>query len=361
MRLNFTITAEDPETVRQALAIQPGQRLLCLCSAGDTPLNLLKYDPASVDAIDINPAQVHLGILKAISLKELPFGKYRHLLGIEGHSGAATAAYALVRPFLPVETRRFWDSHRRLVARGLLWQGRVQRLFRLVRKALGALGMRRLLTELVQLRTPTDIASFERRYINGRPYRWLWRALLNEFTYRVFCAKEARQRLGPAVSGRQFFMERVAFAVSRAPVASAYMLPQILGCYPDDVYPPYLDPAEIDMIRQRVDRIRFHVGDVGSYLRTSGADSFDGISLSNLGDWLTGEQLQTLLTISAAAVRSGGRILAYSRIAPVELSGLASAGLRPLPELAVWLAATDRTGYYPHLLVLEVKKGESLH
>src|SRR6185312_14863293 len=111
-------------------------------------------------------------------------------------------AYEIARSGLPVQTRLFWDSHRPWIAGGLLWQGRAQRLFRLIRTALRPLGAGRLVTELAELRTPDQVAGFKRRYIDGRPYRWLWAAVLNGLTYRVFCAKEARERLGPSVSGR---------------------------------------------------------------------------------------------------------------------------------------------------------------
>ena len=295
-----------------------------------------------------------MGILKALALRILPLDQFKALLGLHADPAVAMRAYGVVRSSLPSATKNFWDSHTVFIRRGILWQGRVQRLLALVRRTLQLVGMSEVLSEFEAIQTSEEAIAFRKRYVEARPYRWIWAGILNELTYLLFSTKDARRRLGSQVSGRQFLMQRMHFALSRAPVARDFLLPQMLGYYPQGVYPTYLAPEHVDLIRERVDRIRFHTGEISEHLKSLTENSLDGVSLSNVADWLNFKQFTNVIEMSLRATRDGGRILAYSRIAPINLRGLDD--MRLLIDLGKSLAATDRTGYYPHILVVETKK-----
>lgn len=128
----FSITLDDHRTVSEALRPLPGDRILCLASAGDTPLNLLVHDPAEVVAVDIARPQLHLASLKAAAVTALTLDDLGLFLGVRergrGRAAERWAIYRSLRADLCPDARVFWDDHPALIRHGVLWRGAVQRI-----------------------------------------------------------------------------------------------------------------------------------------------------------------------------------------------------------------------------------------
>src|SRR4051812_47794190 len=82
-RLLFTHSWEDPQSDRVALAPLTGMRVVAITSGGCNVLSLLIDDPARIHAIDINPAQSALLVLKIAAIRALDLTSYRSFLGID--------------------------------------------------------------------------------------------------------------------------------------------------------------------------------------------------------------------------------------------------------------------------------------
>ena len=107
---------EDPAVDRQALDLQPNDRVLVITSAG---CNALDYalTGAEVLAVDANPRQNHLLELKRAGISTLGFDAFFTLFG-EGGSKYYLDIYRALRPQLPEPAREFWDREIRLFAPG---------------------------------------------------------------------------------------------------------------------------------------------------------------------------------------------------------------------------------------------------
>jgi S-adenosylmethionine-diacylglycerol 3-amino-3-carboxypropyl transferase len=103
---------EDPAVDRQALDLQPSDRVLVITSAG---CNALDYalTGAEVLAVDANPRQNHLLELKRAGIRALGFGAFFSLFG-EGGSPYCQDVYRLLRPELSDPAQEFWDREIRL-------------------------------------------------------------------------------------------------------------------------------------------------------------------------------------------------------------------------------------------------------
>jgi S-adenosylmethionine-diacylglycerol 3-amino-3-carboxypropyl transferase len=107
-------------------------RVLMVASAGENALSLLTQDiVASIDAVDINPAQLHLCELRRTALEHLTRDEQLRLLGADpsiprpAGESERLALYEQLRPHLPQPTRAFWDAHRNQdIAFGLHHVGR---------------------------------------------------------------------------------------------------------------------------------------------------------------------------------------------------------------------------------------------
>jgi S-adenosylmethionine-diacylglycerol 3-amino-3-carboxypropyl transferase len=103
---------EDPAVDRQALDLQPSDRLLVITSAG---CNALDYalTGAEILAVDANPRQNHLLELKRAGIRALGFDAFFALFG-EGGSPYCFDIYRALRAELPDAARDFWDREIRL-------------------------------------------------------------------------------------------------------------------------------------------------------------------------------------------------------------------------------------------------------
>ena len=67
----FTRVFEDHEVDRRAIAIERGDDVLVIASAGDTALDAVAWGAGTVVAVDSNPAQLHLLALKVAAVSSL--------------------------------------------------------------------------------------------------------------------------------------------------------------------------------------------------------------------------------------------------------------------------------------------------
>ncbi|MEO3923322.1 DUF3419 family protein [Micromonosporaceae bacterium B7E4] len=128
--VTFAITLDDHRVIERALRPRPGDRVLCLASAGDTPLNLLAQHPAEIIAVDRDPGQLALAELKAAALACLSPDEVHRFLGIRA-ADDRLRLYAALRPRLRPATAAFWDEWPALVRDGVVWCGAINRMARI--------------------------------------------------------------------------------------------------------------------------------------------------------------------------------------------------------------------------------------
>src|SRR5262245_52521744 len=63
---------EDPEVDMAAMELAEGQRIVAIASGGCNVLAYLTRAPASIDAVDLNPAHIALNRLKLAAVSRLP-------------------------------------------------------------------------------------------------------------------------------------------------------------------------------------------------------------------------------------------------------------------------------------------------
>jgi S-adenosylmethionine-diacylglycerol 3-amino-3-carboxypropyl transferase len=107
-------------------------RVLMIASSGENVLSLLTDDRiGSIDALDINPAQLHLCELRRTALHQLERDEQLRLVGAdpsrkrEEDEVMRLALYNRMRAWLPEDARAFWDARcEREVAFGVHHVGR---------------------------------------------------------------------------------------------------------------------------------------------------------------------------------------------------------------------------------------------
>ncbi|MCK5374256.1 MAG: DUF3419 family protein [Alphaproteobacteria bacterium] len=102
---------EDPEVDIPALKINEHSHIMSICSGGCNILNYLTESPASVTAIDLNPAHVALGRLKIAALKHLPdYESFFLFFGCADNPENITNYDTYIAPHLDKFSRDYWEK-----------------------------------------------------------------------------------------------------------------------------------------------------------------------------------------------------------------------------------------------------------
>src|SRR5262245_20162604 len=100
---------EDCALDQSALKIGPRDRVVTITSAGCNSLNYLLFDPARVDAVDLNPHQTALLELKLAAIRKLQYHDFFAMFGT-GRVAKHREKYAQsLRPLLSSRSRKIWD------------------------------------------------------------------------------------------------------------------------------------------------------------------------------------------------------------------------------------------------------------
>jgi S-adenosylmethionine-diacylglycerol 3-amino-3-carboxypropyl transferase len=246
-------------------------------------------------AIDANPNQNHLLRLKMKALQRLEYTDYAAFIGLfPGSERSRLAVLGELSKDLPEETRPWIWRGREAILRGILYQGRWERFYRLVSK----------LAHLMRGRAIDRLFSFNELEEQRRFVREQWDCFWWRRTFDLLCSTGvSRWFLGdPAyyahvdVSVGQFLYGRMKASLERTLARNNFMLSLVFrGRLSEEDLPPHLTPAGFETIRGRLDRIRIETRDLISYVEAEDSPCFSRFSLSDVPSFLTQGSFARLL------------------------------------------------------------------
>ena len=337
---------EDADVLAQALAVRPGDRVLSICSAGDNALALLIDDPAEVVAVDLNPSQVACLALRVAAFRQLTHPELLELVGARP-SRQRGALYQQCRPALDADARAFWDGRPDHVAGGIGQAGSFERFFRTFRRRILPLAHRRATVE--RLLAGGGTAENRRRWYDARWDSWRWRTLFAVATSRAVLGRAryptAFSQVEGGVAGR--LLARVREVATATDPADNPYLQGVLRDAPTAL-PRYLRPEHFEAIRDRLDRLRWHLGPLEDALA---AGPFAAFNLSDVCEYLDPATAADLLDRVADAARPGARLALWNVLADRR----PSARWRRLDALSETLHQRDKAPFYTAFHVAEVR------
>ncbi len=291
--LQYSCCNEDTQSELQALEVG-GKRVLSIAAAGGRALSLLLGDPSSVLAVDRNPAQVHLGRLKVAAIAGLERTDYLAFVGISP-SATRLAVYERLRAELDTEARGYWDGRRAAIAAGILHSGRCERSIARVAPVLRRL-LARDIARLQATQTLEEQGVLAEELLQRYPVRLLMSLIFNPLSGRFVLRDpvyygEARRDAGA------YLRARLIESLQNHRMDECFVLNLFLDGHlkKSKSLPLHLSEGNYQLVRSRLDRIRFETTDVIEHLRKQDPASLDAFSLSDLGGYLTTEQFSELL------------------------------------------------------------------
>lgn len=360
-RLFFAQVREDPLLEIEALAPAANSTTVVVSSGGCTALSLVACGAGRVISVDSNATQNHLVELKAQAVRQLEPGALLGFLGATSTPRAwRIADYGALRPALSPDARKYWDSRRKIIGKGLLNSGVSETFIRVVVHALRMLvHPASLIDRLLSCDTLAEQRALYEKEWNTRRWKMLFKVLLSR---RVF-----NRTYDPAffqnVENGDFathFHRLMEHALCEIPVASNYFLHHMLrGTYRTAIVggvPPYLDRAAHAATRERLDDLELVDGGYAEYLATCDDDSVDAFALSNICEWLDDEQINYLFSQIVRVARPDARLCFRNFVGHTEVPRAFHSTIREDVEAGRAAIKRDRSCLQARFVTCRVEK-----
>lgn len=307
-KLNFTSANEDGTSELKALCTTPPRRLLCLTGSGTRPLDMLLGGAAEVIALDLNPAQNELLRLKIAAIRTLDAGDLFTYLGLAGLPQDRMNLHIRVSQALSGTSRAFWAQNSRLIANGVWYAGLWEKVLRL-----GARGIRlirgRNVAQLFSAPTLSEQATIWHRHFDD----WIWRASIRTLGRRWFWTHVIGEPGGAFLPPSAEIELRLRTSFNHAAETFFFrdsdFASLILRGYhePPHAIPLHLMPGQLEIVRDRLDRIRIVEGGLHQ-LDALGIRDVDAFSLSDFGSYCTLQDYAACWRGIHAAAAAGARV-----------------------------------------------------
>lgn len=296
---DFGFSQEDFKTEQAVLDLQPGDRLLCIASGGEVPLNLLcSHRDVEITAVDISAAQIYLCRLKLLAALHINFPLNGYFLGYGNMNKKQriTLFQTHLFPLLTEEEKQFWVRHRAAIEKGVINAGRFERYLRqlqwMAKTLIGTKNIRQLLacTNLEEQQ-----ALFAEKITTRKSVRLLFQWAFHPAVYRNRGLQAKALQHATEDTGKKYFNSFRNFCTT-TPAKRNYFLHYFLlgACQTPEAFPDYLHEEGRTLLAERAHRLCFQQRSFVDVLQDNEKGFFNKVHLSNIGDWLSEEEFQTL-------------------------------------------------------------------
>lgn len=309
-RISYSACNEDSHSELDALRIDPSKRVLCITAGGGRVLNLLVARPKEIVAVDVNPTQNYLLELKIAAMRALDYEPYLAFLGVRP-SHNRLEVYETFRSSLSPAAQGYFESHPKLVARGALYQGSLERFLVHVARIshlVRPFWIRRLFRCV-------DVAE-QRRFLEGWDNR-LWRFVVETLSRRSLLELFSRDPgfwrfVPPEVPLHRRIFDRIHRYLSNHLARESHLLQLVF--FARYIYEPampiYLQPESFAQVRAALGttRITQVTAPVTRVLADAGDRSFDAYSIADVSSYLSEGDFGGLMDEILRTARPGARL-----------------------------------------------------
>ena len=306
-RLSYSFGNEDWKTESRALKIKPDDRVICITASGDRPLHLLMEDCTELTSIDLNPIQNHLLNLKIAAMRCFDYEDYLAFLGATPKDNRREDLEKLFA-FMQSETAQFWAKHKKMINKGVLYQGAVERLTKIV-----AFVFNLLRKKTIRRLFDFDDIEEQKKFVSEHWDRLWWRkgfefALNKKVSRFIINDPGLQMNLEDSMSPGKYIYTRINESMKRTLVRENLLLSLVFkGKVDSPAYPPYLLKEGVDKIKSRLDRLSVKTQDIVSYLEEAPDNSIDCFSLSDVVSYITKDETKRLFRAIKRTAKPGAR------------------------------------------------------
>jgi S-adenosylmethionine:diacylglycerol 3-amino-3-carboxypropyl transferase len=284
--INYSSTNEDSNSEIQALDIKKSDTVLCITGSGGRSLDLLIKEPKKLISLDFNPCQNYLLELKISAIKNLNYELFIQFMGVSENNNRLKI-YNTIRNQLSESARQFWDDNHKIIEKGVIYQGRWEKYFRLM-SFLVRLTRPRLLSRLFD-----DISISKQTRIWTEEWNdWLWQKFMKTIGEKVFWIYLLKdpgfyKYVPPDFNVPGYLINKFNNASQSFHFnKSAFLTLLFWGKFiENDVLPAYLKIENFNTLRGNLNRIEIVTACLGDYLSACRSTSIDKYSLSDFSSY----------------------------------------------------------------------------
>lgn len=338
---------EDADILMSAM-LPSGRKCLSIGSAGDNSFSLLAEGAKHVTIAEMNPAQVACIKLRIAAYRVLSHHEFLILLG--ELDGDRMALYRRCRAELDDTTITYWEHFSNHIKHGFGRVGKFEHYFKLFRtKALPFVHSKIKIAKLLEPRSRDEREAFYENKWNSARWRLLFKIFFSRFTMgRLGRDPAFFKYVEGSVADR--IMTRVRHAlVELDPSQNPYLNCILTGHYGDHL-PHALREENFEKIRTNLHRIKIVSGTLESALE---CNQYDSYNLSDIFEYMSEENTQSLLADIHAHSSKGARIAYWNMLAPRASSENLRDRIKPLTKLSKNLFYEDKAFFYSQFIVEE--------
>ncbi len=304
--LRYSFGNEDWRTEEEALDIQPEDQVLCITASGDRPLNLLMRECQKIVCVDANRVQNHLLQLKVAAMHVLDYQNYLAFLGAQpGKERKQTLQ--LLLSHMDQEASRFWLKHHKMVTKGVLYQGSVERLTRITAK-LFALTRGKKVKRLFSMNNIEEQRKFLKEEWDSYILRKIFNVILNSFLSRFIIKDPGLTNYSSDIKPGSYIYDRIHASLEKELAKKNPLLSLLIrGKVSHEAFSPYLTERGTQTIKPRLSTLEIQTTDVIDYLESLSEPTFDVFSLSDVASYLSYSNFIRLLKGMLKTAKPGAR------------------------------------------------------
>lgn len=302
---DFGVSQDDAKSELTTLDLKENDRVLCIASAGEVPLELLvnSHESVIIDASDISVSQLHLSRLKLKAAILLESEQADRFLGyMPAEPTERVTWFQKIEPKLSETEVNFWGEHKSILRHGPINLGKYETYMRRF-SPLGRflLGGRKKLTGLFEANSIIEQKTYFDEVLRAGLLKNLFNIMFHPKLYKKRGISEQGlihwkdQHLGLR------FYEQFRNFCTNTPVRKNWMLQFVLfnRVFFEESLPDYLQPWGKIRLRKESERLRFTEQSMTDCMKTSDSGFYNKFALSNVSDWLSAEDFTELLQLIA--------------------------------------------------------------
>ena len=303
-RINYSIGNEDWKVEAQALQVQPGDNAICVTASGDRTLHLLMTDCNHIFSIDMNQSQNHLLALKLAAIAELDYETYLAFLPSQDRQ----SIFLKMKPYLSPECAVFWNKNPNLISRGIIYQGRTERLTQLAAKFFKFI-RREKIQKLFQFSDLEEQKRFVEKEWDTPGLRRIFELLINPRLSSYLIKDPGLNSYVDTLKPGQYIYTRMITYLNHH-LAKHSPLLQLLftGTLTSEAYFPYLTLGGYNAIRRNMQRVSIIDGNIIDFMNSKELQNqIDCFSISDIASYMPQSTFENLLRSIQNAARPHAR------------------------------------------------------
>jgi len=282
-------------------------------------------DCAEIISIDMNHVQNFLLELKLAAINHLDFDKYLAFLGCTPCSNRLST-FMQIKFALSPEAAQYWLKNKDMINSGIIYQGMVERLTKVVGKFL-RLMRRKKINKLFSFTNLSEQREFAEEHWDTKLWRKMFEFFTNPKISRLILTDPGLNSYTDySTHPGVYINQRINRYLQNNLARNSPLLQLILtGEVTPDAYFPYLTEDGYYKIRRDTSRLKLITTNIVEYLNNHKESHVDCFSLSDIASYMPQEAFESLLKGIRHSAKPGARFclreFISKRYIPAEFTG----------------------------------------